>query len=135
MSYEQISFIEIYIYRLNPLVYFTKLNRSSSDDILINNRVLYCFSSFLTLVDPSPSSCTNGRLLSLPKSGIITIRQHQSIRYASSGSLPSHKTITLPALSPTMETGTLRSWSKKEGEKIAEGINHLCSKHNFIEKQ
>ena len=43
------------------------------------------------------------------------------IRYASSGSLPSFKKITLPALSPTMETGTLRSWSKQEGDKIAEG--------------
>jgi len=77
--------------------------------------------SFLSLVESNPSLCTNGRLLSLPRSGIITILQHQSLRYASSGSLPSHKRITLPALSPTMETGTLRSWSKKEGEKVAEG--------------
>jgi pyruvate dehydrogenase E2 component (dihydrolipoamide acetyltransferase) len=45
------------------------------------------------------------------------------IRYASSGNLPSHKKITLPALSPTMETGTLRSWSKQEGDQIAEGQN------------
>jgi len=27
-----------------------------------------------------------------------------------------------------METGTLRSWSKKEGEKISEGIYHPCFK-------
>ncbi len=83
---------------------------------------LFFFSSFLSLVDSHPSSCSNGRLLTLPRSSIITIRQHQPIRYASSGSLPSHKRITLPALSPTMETGTLRSWAKKEGEKVAEGM-------------
>lgn len=44
-----------------------------------------------------------------------------SIRCASSGSLPNHKKITLPALSPTMETGTLRSWAKQEGDQVAEG--------------
>ena len=32
-----------------------------------------------------------------------------------SGSLPSHKRVELPALSPTMESGTLISWEKKEG--------------------
>ncbi|CAF1506228.1 unnamed protein product [Adineta steineri] len=69
--------------------------------------------SSLSLVDSSAR--INGRFLSLPRCGIITVR------YASSGNLPSHKRITLPALSPTMETGTLRSWSKKEGEKIVEG--------------
>ncbi|CAF1095344.1 unnamed protein product, partial [Didymodactylos carnosus] len=45
----------------------------------------------------------------------------QQIRYASTASLPSHQKLTLPALSPTMETGTLRSWSKQEGDKIVEG--------------
>jgi pyruvate dehydrogenase E2 component (dihydrolipoamide acetyltransferase) len=71
--------------------------------------------SVQTLVDSYPSSCINGRLLSLSRSSIIPIR------YASSGSLPPHKKITLPALSPTMETGTIRSWAKNEGDKIAEG--------------
>ncbi|CAF0764369.1 unnamed protein product [Didymodactylos carnosus] len=45
----------------------------------------------------------------------------QQIRFASSGSLPTHTKLTLPALSPTMETGTIRSWSKQEGDKIVEG--------------
>lgn len=27
----------------------------------------------------------------------------------------------LPALSPTMQTGTIARWEKKEGEKISEG--------------
>ncbi|CAF1018107.1 unnamed protein product [Adineta ricciae] len=78
--------------------------------------------SSLTLVDSSVSSCINGRLLSTTKCGLTTIYRHQPVRYASSGSLPSHRKITLPALSPTMETGTLRSWSKKEGDKIVEDI-------------
>ena len=76
----------------------------------------YRSSSVLSLVDSNPSSRSNGRLLSVPRTNRICIQ------YASSGSLPSHKKITLPALSPTMETGTLRSWAKSEGDKVAEGI-------------
>jgi len=34
---------------------------------------------------------------------------------------PSHVKVSLPALSPTMESGTLISWAKKEGEKLNEG--------------
>lgn len=66
-------------------------------------------------------SKSNERFLSLTKYNIT------SIRYASSSNLPSHKKITLPALSPTMETGTLRSWSKQEGDKISEGILIIIS--------
>lgn len=29
--------------------------------------------------------------------------------------------VELPALSPTMQTGTIARWEKKEGEKISEG--------------
>jgi len=36
-------------------------------------------------------------------------------------SLPAHSRITLPALSPTMELGTIVSWEKKEGDKLNEG--------------
>ncbi|XP_070699501.1 dihydrolipoyllysine-residue acetyltransferase component of pyruvate dehydrogenase complex, mitochondrial [Pempheris klunzingeri] len=36
-------------------------------------------------------------------------------------SLPPHQKVELPALSPTMQTGTIARWEKKEGEKIAEG--------------
>lgn len=35
--------------------------------------------------------------------------------------LPPHQKIMLPALSPTMETGTIISWEKKEGDKLNEG--------------
>ncbi|XP_055917996.1 dihydrolipoyllysine-residue acetyltransferase component of pyruvate dehydrogenase complex, mitochondrial isoform X2 [Eupeodes corollae] len=35
--------------------------------------------------------------------------------------LPDHIKVTLPALSPTMEQGTIVSWEKKEGDKLNEG--------------
>lgn len=34
---------------------------------------------------------------------------------------PSHTKVALPALSPTMESGTIVNWSKKEGERLNEG--------------
>lgn len=40
-------------------------------------------------------------------------------------SLPSHNKIMLPALSPTMENGSIVSWAKKEGDKLEEG-DLLC---------
>ncbi|KAJ8275922.1 hypothetical protein COCON_G00076740 [Conger conger] len=43
---------------------------------------------------------------------------HQSQRCYS---LPPHQKVELPALSPTMQMGTLARWEKKEGEKISEG--------------
>uniref|UniRef100_A0A0N5BYC3 Acetyltransferase component of pyruvate dehydrogenase complex n=1 Tax=Strongyloides papillosus TaxID=174720 RepID=A0A0N5BYC3_STREA len=39
--------------------------------------------------------------------------------------LPSHNLVKLPALSPTMETGTIASWQKKEGDQLFEG-DLLC---------
>ncbi|XP_018547761.1 dihydrolipoyllysine-residue acetyltransferase component of pyruvate dehydrogenase complex, mitochondrial [Lates calcarifer] len=36
-------------------------------------------------------------------------------------SLPPHQKVELPALSPTMQTGTISRWEKKEGDKIGEG--------------
>lgn len=41
------------------------------------------------------------------------------------GNLPEHKKVPLPALSPTMEHGTIVSWQKKEGDQLAEG-DLLC---------
>ena len=34
---------------------------------------------------------------------------------------PEHSTVTLPALSPTMESGTIIKWEKEEGEILEEG--------------
>lgn len=42
-------------------------------------------------------------------------------RSYASGSLPEHTKIVLPALSPTMEQGTLAKWAKKEGDHVQEG--------------
>ncbi|MFH4977910.1 hypothetical protein AB6A40_004619 [Gnathostoma spinigerum] len=47
------------------------------------------------------------------------------VRFYGDGGLPPHKKIPLPALSPTMEKGTLVSWQKKEGDQLAEG-DLLC---------
>jgi pyruvate dehydrogenase E2 component (dihydrolipoamide acetyltransferase) len=46
------------------------------------------------------------------------------IRYYSAD-LPSHNKINLPALSPTMEAGTIVSWQKQEGDQLSEG-DLLC---------
>lgn len=35
--------------------------------------------------------------------------------------LPDHKLIRMPALSPTMEVGTIQEWKKKEGDPIEGG--------------
>lgn len=42
-------------------------------------------------------------------------------RTFSSGNLPTHYKVALPALSPTMEMGTIVSWEKKEGDRLNEG--------------
>jgi len=42
-------------------------------------------------------------------------------RFYVSANLPAHTKIRLPALSPTMETGTIAKWAKKEGDQILEG--------------
>ncbi|XP_029172168.1 dihydrolipoyllysine-residue acetyltransferase component of pyruvate dehydrogenase complex, mitochondrial [Nylanderia fulva] len=57
--------------------------------------------------------------------------QHHSVLYDTSTpwqqqlrfyvDYPSHIKVPLPALSPTMETGTIISWQKKEGDKLNEG--------------
>lgn len=36
-------------------------------------------------------------------------------------SLPRHKTLTLPSLSPSMEKGSISEWKKKEGDKVNVG--------------
>ncbi|XP_048122479.1 dihydrolipoyllysine-residue acetyltransferase component of pyruvate dehydrogenase complex, mitochondrial-like [Alosa alosa] len=48
----------------------------------------------------------------------IVSSYHQSQRFYS---LPPHQKVELPALSPTMQAGTIARWEKKEGEKISEG--------------
>lgn len=42
---------------------------------------------------------------------------------------PDHIKVPLPALSPTMETGTIISWQKKEGKIM---IYIIYNRYNFI---
>lgn len=35
--------------------------------------------------------------------------------------MPTHHKVALPALSPTMEQGTIVSWTKAEGDQLSEG--------------
>ncbi|CAG9564641.1 unnamed protein product [Danaus chrysippus] len=62
----------------------------------------------------------------------IGVTQHKikpehkwGIQIRSYSSLPSHSKVNLPALSPTMENGSIVSWEKKEGDKLSEG-DLLC---------
>ena len=41
--------------------------------------------------------------------------------YGSEANFPNHIRVVLPALSPTMELGTIISWEKKEGDPLNEG--------------
>ncbi|XP_015762705.1 PREDICTED: uncharacterized protein LOC107341758 [Acropora digitifera] len=43
------------------------------------------------------------------------------VRWLSSENLPAHTKVMLPALSPTMELGTIVSWEKQEGDELGEG--------------
>lgn len=50
--------------------------------------------------------------------------QTQNVAFSQSKrvcSLPPHQKVELPALSPTMQLGTIARWEKKEGDKINEG--------------
>nr|XP_023022999.1 dihydrolipoyllysine-residue acetyltransferase component of pyruvate dehydrogenase complex, mitochondrial isoform X1 [Leptinotarsa decemlineata] len=50
----------------------------------------------------------------------LATTEENLVRHYSSD-MPAHTRVTLPALSPTMESGTIVSWEKKEGEKLTEG--------------
>lgn len=61
------------------------------------------------------------RTLTQPKLiGNPSIWKVETTRQYCSG-YPSHTKVLLPALSPTMEMGTIVSWEKKEGDKLNEG--------------
>jgi pyruvate dehydrogenase E2 component (dihydrolipoamide acetyltransferase) len=61
--------------------------------------------------------CSTGR------TGVLAPGGRRSVRWYSS--YPDHVKVTLPALSPTMEMGTIISWEKKEGDQLSEG-DLLC---------
>ncbi|KAF7697087.1 dihydrolipoyllysine-residue acetyltransferase component of pyruvate dehydrogenase complex, mitochondrial [Silurus meridionalis] len=82
---------------------------------------------------PVPCS-SRGRALNCGRpaqSGILRCRTRalipappRSVSFSQSArvcSLPPHQKVELPALSPTMQLGTIARWEKKEGDKINEG--------------
>lgn len=84
----------------------------------INNNAVRCI-SFI--------QCRNVKQINKYKnfynaiSGRKYILPAYSKRFYSSDNLPSHNKVLLPALSPTMDMGTIVSWAKKEGDKLNEG--------------
>ncbi|XP_077989698.1 dihydrolipoyllysine-residue acetyltransferase component of pyruvate dehydrogenase complex, mitochondrial-like [Glandiceps talaboti] len=52
---------------------------------------------------------------------VYRINNVTQVRFLSSEDLPPHHKVPLPALSPTMETGTLTRWEKQVGERVNEG--------------
>merc|ERR1712198_257233 len=58
-----------------------------------------------------------GRNFLNPPSSLLPRRQFSDY--------PPHVKVPLPALSPTMELGTIVSWEKKEGDQVSEG-DLLC---------
>lgn len=80
-------------------------------------KCMYCnilIDCFYSLYYRSGSLITNNL-----KTSLATCQSQQYRGYCSN--LPSHTRVTLPALSPTMEAGTIVSWEKKEGDKLNEG--------------
>lgn len=58
--------------------------------------------------------CNNFRLhVGNNQRQLLMVYQQQPVRYYAD--VPDHVKVVLPALSPTMETGTIVSWQKKEG--------------------
>lgn len=53
------------------------------------------------------------------------IKQISPVRFFSSADFPPHYMVSLPALSPTMDVGTIVRWEKQVGEKLNEG-DLLC---------
>ncbi|BFF94638.1 dihydrolipoyllysine-residue acetyltransferase component of pyruvate dehydrogenase complex mitochondrial [Drosophila madeirensis] len=73
---------------------------------------------------------TNARKLQASRSILVNSRPRSvnawSYNFARNyASLPEHLRVPLPALSPTMERGSIVSWEKKEGDKLNEG-DLLC---------
>lgn len=58
---------------------------------------------------------------SLSHRGVLRCTGAQGHGQSRCYSLPPHQKVELPALSPTMQTGTIARWEKKEGDKISEG--------------
>ncbi|CAG0900393.1 unnamed protein product [Cyprideis torosa] len=56
-----------------------------------------------------------------PLSSVIPVGPLLRVQCRGLADLPPHVKVTLPALSPTMEQGTIVSWAKKEGDRLNDG--------------
>lgn len=90
-------------------------------------------------INPNAVKKTTVRCLSLETSSILAksrskitafqssflnskeIFGNEIVQYRYYADFPDHNRVALPALSPTMEMGTIVSWAKKEGDKLNEG--------------
>ncbi|KAF9100947.1 pyruvate dehydrogenase complex dihydrolipoamide acetyltransferase component (E2) [Mortierella sp. GBA35] len=75
-----------------------------------------------------------------------TVAKSNMVRYYSAKSYPSHITINMPALSPTMTMGNIGTWQKKVGDVVAAGdvlveietdkaqMDFECQEEGFIAK-
>lgn len=85
------------------------------------------FDFSLNLVSPcikrSPCIATISRNYSLPKLVSCNMISTHSVRRFSS--LPAHKVVAMPSLSPTMESGAISKWNLKEGDRFEPGTS-LC---------
>uniref|UniRef100_A0A672M2B4 Acetyltransferase component of pyruvate dehydrogenase complex n=1 Tax=Sinocyclocheilus grahami TaxID=75366 RepID=A0A672M2B4_SINGR len=71
-----------------------------------------------------PSLCHGRRVYNSSLSNRSWVLRSQMASFSQSMrvySLPPHQKVELPALSPTMQMGTIARWEKKEGDKINEG--------------
>ena len=69
-------------------------------------------------------SSLSGRSILSPSSLPVESTPNSSrnqIRHLSTDDLPYHLVVGMPALSPTMEAGTIAEWNVKEGEAFAAG--------------
>jgi len=78
-----------------------------------------------SLLHSTPALSTTPREVAMPmnKQLLATTSAQTQVRCFSSH--PPHVKVTLPALSPTMEMGSIVTWEKKEGDKVSEG-DLLC---------
>jgi len=94
----------------------SQVSRSKQGKLLLNGTCRLAVST--NLPERNHSTCL-GHVLKKPFIASPSLTAPLSPRHMSS--LPSHIRVALPALSPTMELGTIISWEKKVGDKVSEG--------------
>lgn len=93
---------------------------------IMSLKIMFIYKVSLCIVRPSGSwtwICMVSIFRCLQSSNKLLVPAIWNVEYyrGYSSDLPSHTRVTLPALSPTMDSGTIVSWEKKEGDKLNEG--------------